>query len=587
MILKNISSDARLGWRHPSIFVTLITLCVSVVLMAMYVRGPLLGNFHQHFLPAEKFGVPDDLRARGITELFHGSKESGWDGQFYYYIANDPFGLKDTPEHIDSDAYRYQRIGLPLIAKTISLLTLQSWVTPLTYYLTSLSLVLIAVVLAASFFGKRGVSPFSALFWSLGLGTQVTIINGLPDAAADALVIIALVSLVDGRRWLYAIAIMFAALARETYVLVPLMIVLVYYLLSFRENSWRLLELGRLISIGRSLWVHALPLVVFMLWHIFIRVRFGVAPSEQAHDILGVPLASIFNHLLGGLSGNHPFVGTGRAAYEQGIGILLFLGLLALSASALMPYLRGVVSRQTSISVNAPDGAILGTASAFFTIALLYLCFGRTVMMYHTGYIKAASIFLFVIPFFAAMSGRQLKKVEAVSLLIFTVFFSTLLWGRVSAPADYRNYTTPLEIRFAEKEPSCLSSYRAHIQPVSIVDIFPQDTFRRILMKRAIVIRAQVSNTSNEVFSPYPGKGAVNVSYHWLSDEGGKIAKDGIRTSLPGPLNPGESIEIPIVVEFPDQAGAYTLRLTPVQEGCAWFYLVEPASAFDIRYTVK
>ena len=44
----------------------------------------------------------------------------GYDGQFYYYIAHDPFILGQSHDHIDSPAYRYQRIIYPLTARLLS-----------------------------------------------------------------------------------------------------------------------------------------------------------------------------------------------------------------------------------------------------------------------------------------------------------------------------------------------------------------------------------------------------------------------------------------------------------------------------------
>ena len=44
----------------------------------------------------------------------------GYDGQFYYYIAHDPFILGQSYNHIDFPAYRYQRIIYPLTAWLLS-----------------------------------------------------------------------------------------------------------------------------------------------------------------------------------------------------------------------------------------------------------------------------------------------------------------------------------------------------------------------------------------------------------------------------------------------------------------------------------
>ena len=73
------------------------------------------------------------------------------------------------------------------------------------------------------------------------------------------------------------------------------------------------------------------------------------------------------------------------------------------------------------------------------------------------------------------------------------------------------------------------------------------------------------------------------MSYHWL-DPKGKVVKDGRRSAILGELHPGGSTSAWIVTDMPSDAGDYTLRLSPVQEGCAWFYLANPKAAKDIRF---
>ena len=54
----------------------------------------------------------------GETLIHKGSV--GYDGQYYYYIAHDPFILGQSYDHIDFPAYRYQRIIYPLAAWLLS-----------------------------------------------------------------------------------------------------------------------------------------------------------------------------------------------------------------------------------------------------------------------------------------------------------------------------------------------------------------------------------------------------------------------------------------------------------------------------------
>ncbi len=64
-----------------------------------------------HFVPAEL--RPDD------AVIFEGTM--GYDGQFYYMIAHDPFIIKAIHRHLDIPAYRYQRIMYPWLVHIFSL----------------------------------------------------------------------------------------------------------------------------------------------------------------------------------------------------------------------------------------------------------------------------------------------------------------------------------------------------------------------------------------------------------------------------------------------------------------------------------
>ena len=76
------------------------------------------------------------------------------------------------------------------------------------------------------------------------------------------------------------------------------------------------------------------------------------------------------------------------------------------------------------------------------------------------------------------------------------------------------------------------------------------------------------------------------MSYHWLSEDGSIVIKDGIRSMIPDGIPPGSTVTVPVVVKFPDTTGRYKIRFSPVQEGCAWFYQVNPNSKLDIPFTI-
>ncbi|HSJ58887.1 MAG TPA: discoidin domain-containing protein, partial [Anaerolineae bacterium] len=70
---------------------------------------------------------------------------------------------------------------------------------------------------------------------------------------------------------------------------------------------------------------------------------------------------------------------------------------------------------------------------------------------------------------------------------------------------------------------------------------------------------------------PSTGSDAVRVGYRWLGD-GGAVIVGHAHTSLPGPVAPGESINIPAVsVRAPAAPGFYTLELDLFSASAGWF----------------
>ena len=83
----------------PIIGVTVCFLLFTILSFWVYLERTLEGDINNHILAGEMFGTPSELVQKGIKPLYHGEGQTGWDGQFYYYMANDLLGLKDTAVH--------------------------------------------------------------------------------------------------------------------------------------------------------------------------------------------------------------------------------------------------------------------------------------------------------------------------------------------------------------------------------------------------------------------------------------------------------------------------------------------------------
>jgi hypothetical protein len=80
----------------------------------------------------------------------------------------------------------------------------------------------------------------------------------------------------------------------------------------------------------------------------------------------------------------------------------------------------------------------------------------------------------------------------------------------------------------------------------------------------------------------------VHLSYKWLEPTSGAQLPgiEGLRTTLPRALPPGEDLNVMIRVQAPAVPGEYELRVTMVQEFVAWFDDLDGGNAFSARVTI-
>ena len=147
--------------------------------------------------------------------------------------------------------------------------------------------------------------------------------------------------------------------------------------------------------------------IIFLSWQLYIRLHFNIAPSDQANGILGFPLHEWWIAIKSGFSGNHYLVASGLPSYFEGFAQLCFIVLLILTLFLSIKFL---------INQTSNDSWINSLAIASIFIVFLYACFGRTVAMHYTGYLKAANLFLFLI---LILTPKTITK----STLKFAVYF--------------------------------------------------------------------------------------------------------------------------------------------------------------------
>jgi hypothetical protein len=165
----------------------------------------------------------------------HIQSPSGYDGQFFLYIAQDPAGAKP---YVDTPSYRYGRIGYPLLARALALGRQDT----IPFMLVGINVLAVAVgaFALAVFLRRHGQSPWYGLLFAAYPGVYISVLRDLSEALAYALAACA-VAVFDrspGLRTLVASSALFAvaALTRETTLVFAVACALA---LSLRDRSVR------------------------------------------------------------------------------------------------------------------------------------------------------------------------------------------------------------------------------------------------------------------------------------------------------------------------------------------------------------
>ncbi|WCJ64409.1 hypothetical protein [Agrobacterium tumefaciens] len=558
------------------VWVSSISVIFSILLMFFFLAGDGRGNLAWHVRPAAYFGITEVLRNHNVEPWYVGAGNVGWDGQFYFAIANDLKMSEDTAQHMDTAVtYRYQRIGLPLAANVVALLTLQKWVSPLVYWGTNLALLFWGTFALASILKRRGLSPGWALFWSLSAGVQVTVLSGLPDAAGDAFFLIAIDSLLRRRYPLYSLAAIMAILSRESFVFAAAGIFLAYtYVHRADLMKWA-------VSLYTKLFLLALPGVVFVGWQLSIFMRFGKLPSQEpgvAGAIFSAPFLAWYEALQRAVTDGSAFFARSLANSQVALGPTIVLLLGAFTASLYL-----IHKNNGKVSDN-----LMLIGAAFLPLPLLAATFGPVVTMHWTGYSKATAILIVPVMLAFSKSKIQTRNTLGIILCLYLVIQMPGLWAWTRTDGAANEYSSE-EIFWGHKESSfpkevsCLREYKSKINLLRFENFDRSNLFRAIAgLPSRYLLELQVENLGAEKWQHTQGKGNVNIAGRWMD---GRSRLEIGRTRLSvigGEIGPGERRNLHMVIEgAPPRPGA-KLILSMVQEGCGWFDAVGDVGFVDM-----
>jgi len=218
--------------------------CLAALLAFSWVWGSVElrfgGNWTGLFCVGSQQKIPPNLRA----SLFVFRDSTGYDGQFYYYIAHDPFMRERYASYVDAPRLRYRRILVPAAAWALALGN--SAAIKFTY----LAVVLASVLAGAYWTGRFTKRPPWAIGFLLVPATFISLDRMTVDATLVALT--AGFSFYAGREpsWkLYAVLVL-ATLTRET----GFLLIAAFCVWLLWEGQWRRVATFATAAVPSLLW---------------------------------------------------------------------------------------------------------------------------------------------------------------------------------------------------------------------------------------------------------------------------------------------------------------------------------------------
>ena len=249
--------------------------------------------------------------------------DTGYDGQFFYFMAYDPLltALKDPADYrnvVDLPVFRYRRMGFAFVTHFLSA------GKPEIYPFTMMWLILLSHVIGATCLVKIAIAyakePLWALLYILIPGYSVSLLYGLPESIAGALLLAGFYFTIKKKTTPSVICFAMSLMFRETGIL---FIGIAGLMEAYRTRTARN---------GFKIWSAVIP---YLFWRVYVTWKlsgdswwagFFLEPPN-----LTVPLQGVIELITRIFSGSY----SGHFIYAGVVYPVLLLGLVILSILAL------------------------------------------------------------------------------------------------------------------------------------------------------------------------------------------------------------------------------------------------------------
>ncbi len=193
-----------------------------------------------------------------------------------------------------------------------------------------------------------------------------------------------------------------------------------------------------------------------------------------------------------------------------------------------------------------------------------------------------------MLPLLATWAGlERSKRVLLIGLLIAAILFSTVYNMRIRILPDSANdkWTQMSKVANTDRI-ECIGTYNAKVEVTGFTIVRKKFPWNLLKGKDQLVVDVDLKNTGRNSYISTRNFGSFYMSYHWV-DANGKVVMDGKRSAISPALLPGEHREIKVVSMIPDAQQNLSLVLSPVQEGCAWFYMENRESSNTFKISLS
>lgn len=228
------------------------------------------GNWSALFLTGEAFPVPAELASENIY-VFRNS--AGYDGQFYHYIAHDPFQRRGFAKYTDAPHHREQRILIPLLTWMLAL-GRDEWIDGMMF-----AVHVALLVLGVWWSSQIAIALADHALWGLAFlalpAPAIVLERFVPDVAITTFAAVFVLGIVTARPGPPYMLMLAAPLAKES----GLLFAAASCTEALRSRQWR-----------RAILV-AMTAAPFAAWYAFLATRFPLAPDIAERN--WIPLVQI------------------------------------------------------------------------------------------------------------------------------------------------------------------------------------------------------------------------------------------------------------------------------------------------------